>query len=94
MIQRFVKMTFKEAEMFTFLDLFSEVQDKIKQVEGCKSLKLLQDKNDPFTFFTFSTWESDEALQNYRKSSLFKDTWKETKKLFAEKPQAWSLITM
>ena len=39
---------------------------------------------------TYSHWESEEALNKYRDSELFKSVWSFTKALFAEKPQAFS----
>ena len=44
----------------------------------------------------FSTAEESNAfyrknLEAYRNSKLFEETWTQTKALFADKPQAWSL---
>jgi heme-degrading monooxygenase HmoA len=39
---------------------------------------------------TFSLWESEEALNNYRHSELFSVTWAKTKILFADRPVAFS----
>jgi heme-degrading monooxygenase HmoA len=44
--------------------------------------------------FTFSIWDSEAALENYRQSDLFRDTWAKTKALFAEKAEAWSMVMM
>lgn len=41
--------------------------------------------------FTLSHWESEENLEQYRQSELFKSTWAKTKVLFREKAQAWTL---
>jgi heme-degrading monooxygenase HmoA len=35
-----------------------------------------------------SFWETEEALELYRSSELFRSTWAKTKLLFDEKPQA------
>jgi heme-degrading monooxygenase HmoA len=40
---------------------------------------------------TYSIWENTDALENYRKSDLFKEVWSQTKMLFAAPAQAWSL---
>ena len=40
---------------------------------------------------TISLWESLQHLDAYRKSELFKSTWEETKKLFIDRADAWSL---
>ena len=38
-----------------------------------------------------SVWFSKNDLENYRNSDLFKETWKQTKTYFNDKPQAWSV---
>lgn len=87
MITRIVKMTFIPGKENDFLEIFYASKKKIRSFEGCHELKLLQAKN---IFFTYSRWESEEHLNNYRDSELFVETWKKTKALFAEKPEAWS----
>jgi heme-degrading monooxygenase HmoA len=52
---------------------------------------LYQDKNNPSIFFTYSFWETEQDLENYRQSALFDDVWTFTKKLFNDKPEAWSV---
>ena len=90
MINRIVKMTFKESEVEHFKSLFDNVQEKIREFEGCVSLKLLQDSSDARIFFTYSCWLNDNSLQQYRNSELFKQTWTKTKAMFDERAQAWS----
>jgi heme-degrading monooxygenase HmoA len=41
--------------------------------------------------FTYSWWDSEEHLNNYRNSHFFDDTWSLTKQKFAAKPEAWSV---
>ena len=53
-------------------------------------LELLQDKNFPNIFSTYSYWESENHLNTYRDSELFEEVWASTKVLFAEKPIAFS----
>ena len=36
-------------------------------------------------------WDSEEALDNYRSSPFFAETWRATKALFAAKAEAWSV---
>ncbi len=54
-------------------------------------LELYQDKNDQTIFFTYSYWETEQDLENYRNSELFFEIWTDTKKLFNNKPEAWSV---
>ena len=91
MIIRIVKMTFQEEAIPTFLELFDQQRDNIRAFEGCEYLELWQDSYDPRICFTCSYWVDEEALQVYRHSALFQQTWQQAKVLFADKPQAWTL---
>lgn len=94
MFTRIVKMTFKEQAITVFLNNFENVKHKIRGFEGCEFLELYQDKHKPTIFFTYSKWKREEDLENYRKSTLFKEVWKETKPLFNEPAKAWSVDTL
>lgn len=91
MLVRIVKMRFQEDKIAAFLANFEENKDKIRGFEGNLFLELYQDKNDACTFFTYSYWENEAALENYRQSALFEGVWRYTKSLFSAKPEAWSV---
>ena len=91
MIIRIVKMVFREEEIEAFQQLFEERRSLIRNFEGCTHLELWQDKNHSNVFFTYSWWDSEEHLNNYRDSHFFDDTWTLTKAKFAGKPEAWSV---
>lgn len=91
MVVRIVKMEFQEAKVSDFINLFNSVQQKITGFDGCEKVELLKSVDSPSTFFTYSTWKSEQHLENYRNSELFKQTWTETKKMFSNKAEAWSL---
>jgi quinol monooxygenase YgiN len=91
MISRIVKMTFEEGKENLFLDIFDHSKEKIRNFEGCSHLELLRDKEKKNVFMTFSRWDNEDSLNNYRESELFKDTWAKTKALFSAKPEAVSL---
>lgn len=88
---RIVRMTFQEDKVDGFLEIFEASKNKIATMPGCNSVELLQDYNDSTIFSTYSIWDSEEDLNNYRKSELFGGVWKATKALFAAKPVAFSL---
>lgn len=90
MIIRIVKMTFRKDRINDFINLFAEVKSQIGSFEGVKKLELLQETEGGNVFFTYSFWESEENLNKYRKSDLFKGIWTQTKSMFAEKAEAWS----
>lgn len=84
-------MTFREEATETFLDIFGENRDAIRTFPGCLHLELWRDRKDTRIFFTYSFWESEAALEAYRRSELFAATWEQTKALFERKAEAWSL---
>lgn len=91
MFIRIVKMSFAKENIPAFLENFELMKDKIRNATGNRLLELYQDKTNKCVFFTYSYWESEEDLENYRKSELFNTVWAFTKKLFNEKPEAWSV---
>jgi len=91
MFIRIVKLTFQEDQVATFLANFETNKEAIRSFEGCRRLELLADKNASNVFFTYSWWENESHLENYRHSDLFKGVWSKTKPLFSDKPEAWSL---
>jgi heme-degrading monooxygenase HmoA len=91
MIIRIVQMNFREEAIAAFLALFEERKKLIRNFEGCKHLELWQDAHQPNIFFTYSIWDSEEHLNHYRFSELFRDTWERTRALFEDKPSAWSV---
>ena len=91
MIVRIVKMSFEPAEVENFKALFERNKEKIRGFEGCNFLELYRDRNNKNIFFTYSYWQDDAALENYRLSPLFQEVWSETKKMFNARPEAWSV---
>ena len=91
MIVRIVKLTFRPEEVENFKELFEQKKKKIRNFEGCLHLKLLQGANHSNIFFTYSHWQTENDLNNYRYSDLFSETWSATKLLFSDKPEAWTV---
>lgn len=83
-------MTFQPDKVADFQLIFSESKEKIRNSKGCQHLELLRCVKPDNVFFTYSFWDSEADLNNYRHSELFKATWSRTKVLFADKPEAWS----
>jgi quinol monooxygenase YgiN len=90
MLIRIVRMTFLPEKVTLFLKNFEENKQKIRSFHGCRHLELWQDENQENIFTTYSHWENEEALNQYRDSELFKSVWGVTKPLFKEKPMAFS----
>ena len=91
MFVRIVKLSFHQKHIPNFLEIFEKKKQLIRASKGCTLLELYQDKNNPDIFFTYSHWNEESDLENYRKSALFKDVWAKTKVFFNDKPLAWSV---
>ena len=91
MFVRIVKMSFHEEHIDAFLENFNKNKELIRKSTGNRLLELYQDKNDSCIFFTYSYWETEQDLENYRKSAFFGEVWSFTKALFNAKPEAWSV---
>lgn len=73
-----------------FLDIYGRTQAAILNMEGCAYLELMRDTDDPNVFITISHWENTRALDNYRKSELFKNVWRRVKPHFSKPAEAFS----
>lgn len=91
MLVRIVKLSFQSEKIEEFLTNFEENKLKIRQFKGCEFLELYRDKSNTDTFFTYSYWATEDDLNNYRHSDLFKGIWAKTKPMFNAKPKAWSV---
>ena len=91
MLVRIVKMSFEPSKIEAFLANFEAKKQHIRNFEGCEFLELYRDKEHTNVFFTYSFWNKELDLENYRHSDLFKGVWAETKVMFNGKPEAWSV---
>ena len=91
MLVRIVRMTFAPQHIEDFKTLFYDSQPKILGMPGCHKVELFRDWNEEHIFITYSHWDDQEALNHYRHSELFKEVWKRTKAMFADKPVAFSM---
>ena len=91
MFVRIVKLSFNPEKIETFLENFEHQKNDIRNFPGCRLLELYRDKTNSNIFFTYSYWDSEQDLENYRNSALFKGIWAKTKIYFNGKPEAWSV---
>ncbi len=91
MITRIVQLEFQEDKVEDFLRFFDEIKDLVNNFPGCCGMKLYQDIQRPTIIITYSHWENEEALNNYRNSEIFGNVWPVIKPWFGGKPQAWSV---
>ncbi len=83
-------MTFRKESCDDFLEIFSEYHKHIRAADGCLGLRLLRERPEGNVFFTYSSWDSEESLNKYRDSEVFKIVWPKTKALFSAPPEAWT----
>ena len=93
MITRIVKLTIDPNRMDDFIDSFNQHKNEIKSFEGCNHLELLAKVNEDGIVFTYSKWNAESDLENYRASELFKGIWSYVKPMFIGKPEAWSTVS-
>ncbi|MCB4797825.1 putative quinol monooxygenase [Neotamlana laminarinivorans] len=91
MLVRIVKMGFYKQNIDVFQEHFNNHKQDIRNFEGCQFLEVYRDVKDPSVFFTYSYWENEDALENYRRSDLFAEVWGKIKPLFSKPPKAWSV---
>ena len=92
MILRIVKMNVNSSHVDDFASVFQSVKPRILTQEGCLSVRLFHDAESPNVIFTVSRWTSVEALDAYRSTSFFQDTWMKVKVFFDGPTQVWSLL--
>lgn len=92
MLIRIVKLTIHPDKIDEFKTIYEKSMNHIKNREGCEKLELLQERGRySNVVMTYSYWNSEEDLNNYRNSELFLEIWKTVKPLFCAKPEAWSM---
>ncbi len=84
-------MSFEPSKIEEFLAHFETKKMQIRNFEGCQFLELYRDISQNNVFFTYSFWNTEDDLEQYRQSDLFKTVWSKTKPLFNAKPEAWSV---
>ncbi len=91
MIVRIVRMFFKPESVEAFQAHFESIKHLVRNFDGCTFLELYQDPQNPTIMMTFSHWESEEHLEQYRLSETFAKIWADTKPFLAEKTYAFSM---
>jgi quinol monooxygenase YgiN len=91
MVIRIVRMHFRAEDVNTFLTIFNENKEAIRNFPGCTHLELLSDLKAPNTYTTLSHWNDPSNLEEYRQSELFNSVWDRVKKLFSARPEAFTL---
>ena len=94
MLIRTVRMTLRPEAVPAFLDMFREARAQIRAFPGCRHLELWQDEKFPNIFTSYSHWQSAEALERYRESAFFRETWRTASAFFAAPAVAHSCVAV
>jgi|SRR5690554_411182 len=90
MIIRIVELNIQRDELVKAGSLLEEVSSKVRSMNGCSHLHILEDMHQAGHITTYSHWESEQHLNDYRKSVIFRNFWGAIKPLFASPARAWS----
>ena len=94
MITRIVMLNFQPDRVDEFLEIFNQNKQVLAKSDGCIRFEIFKSTGDTDTYVTISNWQSEEHLEMYRQSDLFKEIWSKVKPLFNNKAQAWTLNTL
>ncbi|MGY6561897.1 MAG: putative quinol monooxygenase [Luteibaculaceae bacterium] len=89
MIHRWVRLTINPTDKTKFLDILREYHHNVRAFPGCKSLLLSAEPNGNVVI-TYSVWDDEASLAEYRRSEMFKAFWLKIKPFFIDKPLAYS----
>jgi quinol monooxygenase YgiN len=90
MLARLVRMYFQPDRVEEFLAFYQQVRPQIARQQGCVSVLLVRQADDPAAFATWSVWESAAALDAYRTSDFFRGFWPQVKTWFRQPAEAIS----
>jgi len=90
MIVRLVSLKIQLDKVEEFKQFFETIHDRIREAQGCLSLRVVADLEGLGEFFTVSEWESPAALEAYKNSAFFQETWPRVKSFLRDRPWAQS----
>lgn len=94
MLIRVVRLTIRPGRLAEFMDVYATVEERIRAMPGCLHLEIWQDASYSNIVTSCSHWNSGQALEAYRNSALFRNTWTRVKPLFAAPATAHSYVQL
>ena len=86
-----VKMSVRTDKVKDFIKYFEKYSEKIKSFDGCEHHDFLDDKNDKNTFFTYTTWKSEQKIEHYRRSDTHRLHKEKIKEFYEKDDIAWTV---
>ncbi len=90
MITRIVELQIQAHQIDVAKQLLKEVAPKVRSMPGCSRLEIMFGIHKKARVTTYSYWDSEKDLNDYRDSEVFQKFWKSIKPMFSEKARAWS----
>lgn len=84
-------MTLRSECIEDFLNIFEKYKTQIRNAKGCSHLALLRDQDERYVFFTYSKWDNEKHLDDYRYSDTFATVWPLVKVMFGAPAEAWTV---
>jgi heme-degrading monooxygenase HmoA len=94
MLHRIVRLNLREDATDEFLRIYEEVGPRIRSFPGCRHVELWVNREDPLRLATYSVWDGPEALEGYRTSDQFLQTWSRVRLLLADRASAESYVAL
>ena len=85
-IQLTATFQIKPDKINSFLEIMKEVKKALPQVEGCKTVQILQSKSDKYTMMLIESWESIEAHKVHIKNVIDSGDWEYILSHLSEEP--------
>lgn len=91
MILRVVKMNVDEEKRDAFELFMKNLREEKLKLAGCLHFDYFHEKNNKNIFYSYTIWESEKYLKQYKKTDLFIEVVSTLKKLCTEEPKAWTI---
>ena len=92
MITRIVRLTLKdELSLDEFKKLYTKRNPKSRGVSGCLEVRIMKDIKENNIYYTVSKWSNNQALEDYRSSEYFKQTWPMVKSTLAARTKVFTM---
>lgn len=91
MILRIVKIKIDEVKIDTFKLFMKNLRNEKLRLKGCLHFDYFHEKKNKNIYYTYTIWENEKHLNQYKKSELFKKVISTLNSLSIEEPRAWTI---
>jgi len=64
-INLIVMLKAKKNKLMAFIEIMAEAKTDLPKIDGCESVKIFKDMNDPCVFYLIETWGSEEQHKSH-----------------------------